>query len=109
MPIDAGQLRERITIQRPLPGTPAEDNFGKAQASWVDYASRFAKVELGAATEGQQAGAKHASHAGTFTIRATQGVTEKMRIVWRSRIFNINGVVDPNDGDLVVITATEQA
>jgi SPP1 family predicted phage head-tail adaptor len=95
--IPAGQLTERVTLQQVSETTPPG---GARQASWADVVTVWAKVEPldGQADEALRASAVTASVRYRVSIRYRDGVTAKLRLLWRpfqataSRVLQVQAV-----------------
>ncbi len=83
MPLNAGRMSQRITIQR---RTPGEDAHGQSLTTWQDVATVWAEaiptrarsreLVIGQAIEA-------ASVMVRFRIRRREGITADMRVMWR--------------------------
>jgi len=85
-----GKLRQRIEIQAV---TETPDGMGGFSEVWTTFATVWADIRPVKAEEkfySQQLQAK-TSH--KITIRTLDTVTEKSRIVYNSRIFEIKGIM----------------
>ncbi|HLA24593.1 MAG TPA: phage head closure protein [bacterium] len=88
----AGELRERITIQRKT--TPvAQDGFGGESITWVTLAAVWAKVEALSGREFIGMGRQEAAVTHKVTIRERDDVTPAMRIAWGAQILQIEAVL----------------
>lgn len=103
--IPAGDLDQRVRYEQFV--ITGEDDFGKPIGAWETLFTRWAKVEIGGANEVTSQHAKTAVRTATVTIRRSEQLTEKVRMVWLGRTFNVSGVIDDN-GPMMVHTATEQ-
>lgn len=87
----AGELRHRITIQR---ATETQDAFGAVVQTWSTFATLWAGVEALSGREFFAAQQVNAQVSHRIRIRYLSGVTPKMRVVFGSRTFNIEVVMD---------------
>lgn len=96
--MQAGRLRERITIQQQ---SVTRDASGQELKTWPDVATVWARVTPGASSERflASAGQRVAEVTHTIHLRYRSGITPKMRVLWENRILEIISVVDP-DGKL---------
>jgi SPP1 family predicted phage head-tail adaptor len=89
--MQAGKLRHRITLQKPVktqsPATGAVIN------TWADVATLWADVTDVSVREFVAAQAGQSEVTARITIRYRDDVTNKNRIVYRGRIYNIHGVL----------------
>lgn len=101
----AGQLRDRLTIQRPVK-TPGQ-SWGP-QTSYTTLATVWAGVTPKASTE--KADPKGVETLNRFEIRTRfiAGITTEHRIEWKGRTLDIVGVTDAdNRGRELIIEAAE--
>lgn len=94
----AGDLRDRVTIQR---ATTADDGFGNVTNGWDDLLTVWANVRETPGKEVVAAGRIEASHTATIRIRASsqsRGVTPADRIIARGQVWNIRSVAAVGDG-----------
>lgn len=94
----AGTLRHRVTIQQ---NTPTQDAFGEPIESWSTYATVWAAVEPLTGNErfvpvGAQVQATVSTR---IRIRYRDGVTNQMRVLWGSRIYRIEAVLNLEERD----------
>lgn len=104
----AGQLRHPITIQRR--DDSARDSYGQPVESWAALQERWASIEglTGGEIQELRQTVGDASH--RFRIRYLSGLTDRDRISWNSRIFNIVHISNPDqvNRDHVITTKEEQ-
>ncbi len=89
----AGQLRHRVKLQS---ATETQDSYGAIVQTWADVATVWASIEARTGRETFTAAQVYATADHIITIRYRSGVTAKMRIVYGSRVFDIQGAVDPD-------------
>lgn len=82
MSINAGDLREAITIQAPSQQTNA---YGETTATWSLFATRRAAIEGLTATEAILAQEITAMATHTVRFRYVPGLNTGMRLLWTSR------------------------
>jgi SPP1 family predicted phage head-tail adaptor len=90
-----GQLRERVTIERP---ERAPDGAGGTSVSWVALATVWADVISFRGSQPTVAEREEARAPFRAVIRFRADVTAEMRLIWRGRRLDINGAFDP-DGE----------
>lgn len=93
--MNAGRLNRRITIQSK---TVTRDAYGGESISWTDVATVWAAVLPIRGREYvaiREAGAELTTR---FVIRYRQGVTPAMRVVHGSANYDIEQVIDTDDG-----------
>lgn len=84
----AGQLNQRITIQREVKRTTASN---QQIGEWVDVCTIWAQVKC--SDSGILDGNGFVQHEATykFFIRRREGITAQMRVKWKGRIFYLVG------------------
>ncbi|MFT7337628.1 MAG: SPP1 family predicted phage head-tail adaptor [Marinobacter maritimus] len=93
----AGKLRHRVTIQQP--GQTQDPVTGEMLNGWTDYAKAWASVEPLSVKEFIASEAGQSEVTARITIRHREGITPKMRVLHRGKIYNIKGVLaDPKSG-----------
>jgi SPP1 family predicted phage head-tail adaptor len=94
MPINAGELTERVTIESP---TQSRNVEGEVVISWSTFAEVWAKVSAMPARSIEKyfdvIGAV-ALNAYTVRIRAVPGLTTAMRVVYRGRTLEIGSIAE---------------
>ena len=94
----AGDLRDRVTIQR---ATTADDGFGNTISGWSDLLTVWANIRETPGKEIVAAGRIEASRTATIRVRASslsRGVTAADRIIARGQFWNIRSVSAVGDG-----------
>lgn len=93
--MNPGDLRHVITIQYPA---EVQNDAGEMVDSWVDFpsigAKRRAAVETLTGREYFAAQQTNAERTEKIRIRYEAGITPKMRILFESRILQINAILD---------------
>lgn len=86
--MQAGKLRERITIQKQVKKTTASN---QQIGEWVDVCEIWAEVRC--TDSGVIDGNGFVQHEATykFYIRRRDDITAQMRVVWKNRIFPLVG------------------
>ena len=87
----AGELRHRVTFQTV---TASNSGTGGVTYTTTDYAQRWAKVEGLRSIEFFTAKAVQAERALRFTVRYDSGITAQMRILYETRTYHIEGLMD---------------
>lgn len=84
----AGRLNKLITIEQ---ATETQDATGQAVKSWATYRQVWAAIEP--IKSGEHITSQQIVGEATVRIRvrADNGITEKMRVSWNGRIYNIEG------------------
>jgi SPP1 family predicted phage head-tail adaptor len=104
IPVRAGDLRRRITIEQ---ATDVVSLRGGVSSSWATYVASWARIELltgrGATVrEVEAARSRFGELTHKITMRYRAGITDKMRVNFTrtgdpTRYFDIRGVVDPDE------------
>jgi len=92
--MQSGLLRKRLTIQQ---RSTSQDDYGQQLTSWTDFATVWGEVVPSSGRENISAEALQSSETHIVTIRYRSGVTPKMRIMYGSRILDIQSVLDENE------------
>ncbi|MBD1373717.1 phage head closure protein [Hazenella sp. IB182357] len=88
------QLRRRVTIQK---STKIKNSEGAFTTVWTDVATIWAGIKPLRGREYFQAAAVQAENTVRFHIRYRKGIEPAMRILYDSRIFDIQSVIDVNE------------
>lgn len=91
----AGDLRHRITIQKP-PVTETRDSTGGVDESWETFATVWASKAHMTSREFFAAQKSNAETTDLFIIRYRDSITTKMRVLFGSRTYDIIGANDPD-------------
>ena len=93
--MQAGLLRERVQIQA---FTAESDSYGQPIETWAELATVWGDVKPLASREGFTPGAGQIVATATHRVRIRYraDVDEKMRVIWRQRILQVEAVQDPN-------------
>lgn len=103
MPLNAGGLRHRITIEQPKYSQDVQT--GERQTTWRPFLTDIAaSYRPSSAREFVSAQAMQSEVVGTFVIRYRTGIKANMRIKFRGQIFNIAGVLPDDKSGLEWIT-----
>jgi SPP1 family predicted phage head-tail adaptor len=89
--MDAGRLRERVTVQQ---AAETRNALGETVLSWSTFAERWASVEGVSAREALAAGQQDVTITHRVRMRHVSGMTQNMRIYWRSRTLNIISLLE---------------
>jgi SPP1 family predicted phage head-tail adaptor len=90
----AGALRFKVTIQE---ATEVRDTFGEPIQTWGTYRTVWASIDP--LTGGERFHAQQVDPSVDYRIRFryVPGVTAKMRILYGSRVFEIQSVIDAGE------------
>jgi SPP1 family predicted phage head-tail adaptor len=89
--IDAGKLRDRITVQIASGTTNA---LGETVLAWSDSSAVWASVEGVSAREALLAGQQETSVTHRLRLRYLPGLTQQMRFAWRGRTLEIVSLLE---------------
>jgi len=92
--IDAGKLRERVTVQIASGTTNA---LGETVLTWADSTAVWASVEGVSARESVNAGQQDVSLTHRVRLRYLPGLSANMRFSWRSRTLEIVSLLEHNN------------
>ena len=89
--MDAGRLRERVTVQL---AAESRNALGETVLAWSTYAERWASVEGVSAREALAAGQQDVTITHRVRMRYVSGMTQNMRISWRSRTLHVVSLLE---------------
>ena len=89
--IDAGKLRDRITVQIASGTTNA---LGETVLTWSNSTSVWASVDGVSAREALTAGQQEVSITHKVRLRYLPGLTQQMRFAWRGRTLEIVSLLE---------------
>ncbi|MCK3852096.1 phage head closure protein [Pseudomonas sp. W2Jun17] len=98
----AGDLRHRITIQRPV--HTQDPVTGEMTPSWVDVAKLWADVEPVSVNQFVAAATNQSKVSARIVIRYRAGIDSTMRILHRDKIYNVEGVLADKVSGLEYLT-----
>jgi SPP1 family predicted phage head-tail adaptor len=104
MAIRSGKLRHSISIQQI---TEARTGTGSIEPTWAEFVALRAAVKWISGGE-SNSNQVNASNSVEFKTRYTAGITQKMRVSYNSRLFDIQSanVLDDRNHEML-ITAVE--
>ena len=89
--IDAGKLRERVTVQI---ASGTTNTLGETVLAWSNSTAVWASVEGVSAREALAAGQQETSVTHKVRLRYLPGLTQQMRFSWRSRTLEIVSLLE---------------
>ena len=89
--IDAGKLRERVTVQV---ASGTTNTLGETVLTWSDSSAVWASVEGVSAREALMAGQQETTVTHKVRLRYLPGLTQQMRFSWRSRTLEIVSLLE---------------
>jgi hypothetical protein len=91
MALDAGTLRERVTVQQ---ATETRNRLGESISEWATFAEVWASVNGVSAREYLLAGQQQIELSHRVRMRYLTGLTPKMRLSWRGRTLEIISILE---------------
>lgn len=89
--MQAGQLRDRVTVQAKTSGT---DAWGAPlPEAWADYASLWSNIRFLSGTESIKAGADVSVVRASIRIRWRTDITAGMRVVHAGAVYDVEAVL----------------
>jgi SPP1 family predicted phage head-tail adaptor len=92
--IRSGELRERVQIQV---SAESRNNLGETTLTWAEYTTRWASVEGVSAREALLNGQQDTNVTHKVRMRYVDGLSQKMRLLWRGRILDIVSLLEHNN------------
>lgn len=89
--MDAGRLRERVTVQQ---ASESRNALGETVLAWSTYAERWASVEGVSAREALTLGQNEITITHKVQMRYLNGLTQRMRLQWRGRTLEIVSLLE---------------
>jgi len=106
MPLNAGELWTRVTLQKP---TTSKNEVGEATLSWADFSTVWADVQ---ALGGREA-VRYAETIGIsthkVTIRYVAGLTTAYRVIYNGRTLEIGQINELERRWYMEMICTERA
>lgn len=99
--LDPGKLRHRIVIEAK---TVTQDTFGDLTETWATFATVWAAIEPLSVRDFIASSQVQAGVSARITIRALSGLLPSMRISYRSKVYNIAGILPDKDSGLEYVT-----
>lgn len=102
--LNAGKLRHRVTIQRPVEVQNA--NTGDMVVSWQDVATVWCAIEPISAREFITAQVESSKVVARVVIRYRSNISHEMRLVHvaKDKIYNVEGVLSDKESGLEYLT-----
>lgn len=91
MPVGSGDLRHRVELQSQQQTQDA--TTGEITVAWVTYATVWAQIVPMSAREFIQSDATQSEVLGRMAIRYRDDVQASHRVLYRSKVYNIFGVM----------------
>lgn len=101
----AGSLRERVTIEQPL---PQRDALGGRRGGWTYDGAAWARVTPLVPADAATGDARSALPRWSVTLRKREGIMPGTRLVWRGRFLIVrHGISDPAEPARMILTCEE--
>lgn len=91
-----GAMRHQVVIQQ---ATETGDGMGGQVRSWGEFATVWCAITPASGREVYQYGQVAASVSHTITMRHIAGVVPSMRVLYGTRVFAVNAVVNMGERD----------
>lgn len=102
--IDAGKLRERVTVQIASGST---NTLGETVLAWSNSSAVWASVEGVSAREALLAGQQDTTVTHKVRLRYLPGLTQQMRFAWRGRTLDIVSLLEHDNRSVHEAICTE--
>jgi len=89
--IDAGKLRERVTVQI---ASGTTNTLGETVLAWSDSSAVWASVEGVSARESLVSGQQETAVTHKVRMRYLAGLTQQMQFAWRGRTLQIVSLLE---------------
>ncbi|MBM4021297.1 MAG: head-tail adaptor protein [Planctomycetes bacterium] len=89
--MDAGKLRERVTVQQ---ASETRNALGETLQTWSTYSTIWASVEGVSSRESLLAGQQEIVISHRVRMRWLDGLTQNMRLRWRNRTLDIISILE---------------
>lgn len=93
----AGELRHKITIQL---NQPIRNSYGELEDNWINVTTVWASIEVLRGREYFAAQQINEQITAKITIRYITGITTKMRVLFKDRIFDILAVLNHDERNI---------
>ncbi len=97
---DLGSMRHFVELQSA--GT-SRDTYGEQIQSWTKYGDAWAAIRYVAGEEKDHAQQVSGQDVHKIKIRYRDDVSVKHRVLWNSRIFEINSIQNPEERNILLI------
>lgn len=105
MPVNIGQLRHRLELHS---ASPTPNDFNEPIDAWSSYGTVWGRISPMKGEELFHAQQTNATVTHKILIRYNSNVTAKHRVIFNSRIFEINAVLDPEErNEMLFLHCTE--
>jgi len=106
MAVNIGRLDRRIVIQQ---ATETQNSSGEVISTWSDLATVWASVRPARTVESVQGDQEHAVRETVFRVRRRADITEKMRVSYDGKLYDIAGIVEIGRREALDLTGVVRA
>lgn len=106
MPLDAGDLWARITVEQP---TTSRNDVGETSLAWSTYATAWADVQPLGGREAERYAETIGLSTHKVTIRYLDGLTSSMRVIYDGRTLEIGQINERERRWIHELICTEKA
>ncbi len=103
--IQAGKLRHRLTIQQRV---ESRDEIGGVAFNWSDLVTRFGSIVAAKGSEITSGDQQDGRQSSEIRIRYYDQLDSTMRIIHKTKIFNIVSIIDIDERNKVMTIAATQ-
>ena len=97
----AGKLRHRVEIQQQI---TTVTSYGEQETIWTHVADVWAAIEPLSGREFIAAGATQSKVVGRIVMRYRDGIRASMRILHKSKTYNVEGVLSDKESGIEYLT-----
>ncbi|MDN3397692.1 phage head closure protein [Psychrobacter sp. APC 3426] len=99
MPVRAGQLRHRVTIEEYVKGGRDEDGHS-LPSQWIEFATLWARITPLSSKDLMRAQSEQSEVTARMMVRYNTDIDTTMRVIWKGRVYAIDsdGLDDNEDG-----------
>ncbi len=103
--MEAGKLRHRVEVQS---RTLTQDSYGDVLPTWTTQATRWAEVVPVSGREVHLAGRITSETTHTVRLRYLSGLDSKWRILWGTRVLEIESVINTDEINWEMVLACKE-
>lgn len=106
MAVNIGRLDRRVVIEQ---AAETQNSSGEAVPTWSELATVWASVRPARTVESVQGDQEHAVRETVFRVRHRTDVTEKMRVSYGGKVYDIAGIVEIGRREALDLTGVVRA
>jgi SPP1 family predicted phage head-tail adaptor len=103
--MQAGKLRHRIVIQEK---SVTRDEYNAEVITWTEVDTVWASVEPLSGREFLEGRLVEATVSHRITIRYLSGITPEMRVLWGSRVFDVEAILNIEERDKMMVLMCQE-